>query len=201
MVITDIAECVKNKDRVNVYIDGVFAFAVYKEIAVSGKIKKGVDISDAQIQAIKSEDSRKYAFSTALHYVTYKQRTEKEVRDKLRQKGVDGAAIEEALEKLREYGYVDDEAYAALYAEELNVKFGKRMIRQKMKLKGISDELITCALENIEGENPIVGQLERYEARYPNDEPKKREQKIIRALMTKGFEYDDIRRAMTEMKE
>jgi len=201
MVITEIAECAKNKDRVNIYVDGVFSFAVYKETALAEKLKKGVEINHEQIQEIRREDAQKYAFSAALQYVSFKQRTEKEVRDKLRQKGIDEAASEIALEKLRDYGYVNDEDYAGLYAEELNAKYGRRMIRQKMRLKGLDDEVIAQALEGLQGETPIIAQLERYETRFLNDEPKKREQKIMRALMAKGFEYEEIRQAMSEMGE
>ena len=60
MIITDISECKKNKNRVNIFVDGSFAFALYLETAIQYGIKKEQDISGIDIERIREDDEKKY---------------------------------------------------------------------------------------------------------------------------------------------
>ena len=58
------------------------------------------------------------AFDTAIYYLTFRDRSRKELCDKLAEKGYEEAEIAEAVEKLMSYGYIDDERYASSYNSE-----------------------------------------------------------------------------------
>lgn len=195
--ITDIKEGVKNKERLNIFVDGAFSFAVYIDTALIHHLKIGIELSDAQMEEIRRQDSEKYAVAIAMDQLSHKMRTEKELRDKLRSKEIPEGSVESAIEKLKELGYIDDTNYAQLFAQELLQKYGSRMAIQKMMLKGVPREL---AEETVKGtaqdDDVIAGYVARLRQKYRNEEPYKAKQKMIRALMGKGFEYDDIRRAI-----
>lgn len=193
MVITALEECKKNKNRINIYLDGNFAFACYKEIAVEFGIGKGKELSSQQIEEIERYDGEQYAFQTALQYVAARQRTQKDIVGKLRGKGLNETYIEAAMQKMQEYGYVDDTEYARLYAEELCAKYGKKMVYHKLLQKGIDSETASEVTVQQDDTETLRLFVERLCERYAEEAEPKRKQKIIRALLQKGFEYDDIK--------
>jgi len=201
MVISDISECKRNKNRVNVYVEEEFAFACYMETAVKHHLKKGAVIAKEQIDTIIEEDGNSYAFQSALKYVSSKPRTEKEIADMLRSKNLQDGNIWYALGKLSEYGYVDDLQYADIYARELSAKYGGKMIYQKLIARGIDSEAARDASSRYGTDEAIMGHIQKLEAKYAGEDDLKRRQKMIRSLMAKGFGYDEIKRAMGGMDE
>ncbi|MEF9989277.1 MAG: RecX family transcriptional regulator [Christensenellaceae bacterium] len=202
MKITNIKECVRNKNRINIYADDEFLCALYLETALKNDVKIGAEFDEQVLLDIKKQDSEQYAFSAGLSYVSAKMRTEKEVCTKLKQKGLDERATADALQKLTEYGYVDDENYAVVYAQELLQKYGRRVAVQKMILRGISAEAAKEALAQFPQDDELIDTyLENLMDKYEEEEPYKKKQKIIRSLMTKGFDYDDIKSAMNRYEE
>ncbi len=193
MVITALEECKKNKNRINIYMDGNFVFACYKEIAVEFGIGTGKELSSQQIEEIERYDGEQYAFQTALQYVAARQRTQKDIVGKLRGKGLNETYIEAAMQKMQEYGYVDDTEYARLYAEELCAKYGKKMVYHKLLQKGIDSETASEVTAQQDDSETLRLFTERLRERYAGEAEPKRKQKMIRALLQKGFEYDDIK--------
>ena len=78
----------KNKNRVNVYLDGEFAFGVVKIEAA--KLRLGQVLSDADIERIKKSDESEIAFEKAVKFISYRPRSEKEVRQSLRKRSSRG---------------------------------------------------------------------------------------------------------------
>ncbi len=195
--ITDIRKGIKNKERLNIFVDDSFSFAVYLDVAVANHLKIGAKLTEEEIDSIKAQDHEKYALALAMDSLSYKMRTEKELRDKLRQKEIPEASAQAAVEKMKELGYLDDENYAQLYAQELLQKFGGRLAVQKMMQKGIERSLAEQTVGGFEPEETVLaGHVARLRQKYQTEEPRKAKQKMIRALMSKGFEYDDIKRAL-----
>lgn len=196
MIISKLEECRKNKERINVSIDGEFAFACYKEVAVERGVAVGKEFSQTDIEKIKYADGEMYAIKTAMSYVAARQRTKKDIERKLKDRDIAAEHIEKAVSMLEEYGYVCDEEYAEVYARELAERYPRRMVRQKLMQKGIESSLAEQAVKNI-NDMPLLARLyERYEERYADEEQPKRGQKIVRALMQKGFSYGDIQSVM-----
>lgn len=200
MVITEIVSCKGNKNRVNIYVDGAFAFALYVETTAWAGLREGVDITALDLKAIALEDEKKYAMDIAVQYLSYRMRTQKEVRDKLRQKGIGGDAAEDVIQRLKEAGYINDSEFAAVYAEELKGRMGKRGIRQKLFEKGIRDGEADETLAAMGGfEDTVRTQAERLLEKYRNDDAYKARGKIFRVLMNRGFEADEIKSALAEL--
>lgn len=201
--ITDIKECARNKNRVNLYTEDGFLTAVYLDTAIACRLKTGAELSEEEFAQMKREDGDKYAAGIAMEFLSYKMRTEREVRNKLKTKEIDADSIERAVEQLKGYGYINDENYARLYAQELLQKFGGRVAVSKLIEKGIERELAQRVVgEQEQPQDVLAGLVERLRQRYREEQPDKRKQKMIRALMSKGFDYEDIKRALgREMEE
>ena len=198
MIITEIDNCKKNKDRVNIYVDGEFAFALYLETVLQAGLGVGMDIGSLDMSKIAGEDERKYAMDAALNFLSYQMRSKKEVRDKLKLKNVSEKTAEYAIQKLEEMGYLDDRKYAAIFTEELKERMGKRGIRQKLYEKGIENEIIKETLDSLGDFAAILRpQAEKLFQKYGDPNTFKTRQKVIRTLLGRGFDLDEIKSAVT----
>ncbi len=197
MKITEISCCKKNKNRVNVYVDGEFAFALYLETVLQYGLKKDMDIAGLDLERIAEDDEEKFAMDAALKYIAYQMRSESEVFKKLKQKGVTGEPAEKAVLRLREIGYLDDVAYAETYAAELKERLGSRGIMRKLYEKGIDKELAEEVLHGM-GDFSITAaaQAEKLFEKYEGLDERKARQKVFQTLMRRGFEIEDIRQAV-----
>lgn len=141
-----------------------------------------------------SKESRKKAM-----YLLQKQdRTEFQLRDKLKQSGFEAEDIEDAVTYVKDFKYLDDERFARNY-----VRYGgEHKSRQKLKIallqKGISQEIIQLALEEeFEGNEreQIRNWLNKKSFSAANVSPEER-QKLIASLYRKGFKLEDIKSVM-----
>ena len=120
---------------------------------------------------------------------------------KLRQKGY-GEGAEEAVEKLTEEGYVDDERFARAYAAELvRVRhYGKRRIVTELLKKGIDQSLARDIADETEvGEDEILVALKRKYGRCLDTE--KGVRRAINGLVAMGYSYSQIKQAIETVKE
>lgn len=196
MVVTQISPCAKNKKRVNIYADGEFAFACHMEIAQEEDLRVGRVLTEREVADIREKDSADWAWRTAVAYATGASRTEKQVRDKLISKGIAPEAADEAVQRLREYRMVDDEEFARDYAEVMYRKYGRWTVVRKLRERGISNEIISRVTENPGDEDVLFDLARRLMERHAGEERPRRVQKVTRSLSAKGFEFDDIRRAI-----
>ncbi len=196
--ITAITPQIKDKRRCNIYIDGRFCCGLTLESTVKNRLKVGSVISPERLSEIQLESEKNTAFDKALTHISLAQKTEKQVRDFLNGKGYLPAVVEYVIEKLRSYNFLDDGAYAESYVESAAKRKGGRLIRMELKSKGVSEEEIDNALENLDEEQEIqtaVGILQKYMRGKTADAPTL--QKAFRYLMGKGFAYDVVKSALS----
>lgn len=133
------------------------------------------------------------AFDTALYYITFKDRTQKEISAKLRERGYSDSDIEEALDKLKEYRYINEENYALSYIRSNISKKGEGLIVRELLKKGISRDVIERQFSYFdEAEEDVVRNM--FETRYADvdlsDECVIR--KIYGYFQRRGFRYETI---------
>lgn len=125
-------------------------------------------------------------------------RSEKEIREKILKKGYSEEECEEAISFCREYGYINDERYAAHFvhdAVELK-KWGKTRIRMELKCKGVADEIVDIVLGEIENETDILkSEMERRFKDSDFSDPKIKS-KVFGYFARRGYKPSDIFRAM-----
>jgi regulatory protein len=203
-VITKIEPQKRNPKRRSVFIDGRFAFGVDQEVVYHLGLKKGENLTEkriAQIQAGKSENEAKEA---ALRLLSFRRRTEREIKDKLRQKGFDAKIIALTVEKLKSYDLINDLEFAAAWVKErLALKpRGKRLLRQELWKKGIPRDIIEQTTEELcrDEEKAAVELLKKVERRYKNLEPAIARRRIYGLLTRRGFSYQTAKNAMGLLK-
>ncbi len=200
MEITAITPQVKDKTRCSIYVDGRFYCGLTLETTVKNRLKVGQTVTEEYLSEIQLESEKRTALDKALTHITATQKTEKEVADFLVKKGYLPATVEYVLEKMRSYGFVNDEDYAKAYAESKSKKKGVRLIRQELRAKGVLDEQAQAALAEIDENAQITAAktiLEKYMRGKTVDTPTL--QKAYRHLLSKGFSYDVAKSALSSL--
>ncbi len=199
--ITKIETQAKNKNRVNIFIDDEFALGTTLEIAMKNRLKKGMEITTEELEKLAIESEYSDCFSKALNYVSKTLKTKKQVRTYLLGKGFSEGAIMQAIDRLLEYKYIDDEEYVKKYIEGNSLTEGKNLLSYKLMNKGISKTHIdrVYALNEGNGRQGAVYTLKKY---MRNKEiTKETLAKAYRYLVGRGFGYEDVGYAMDELKQ
>jgi regulatory protein len=195
--ITAITAQVKDKTRCNIFVYGRFCCGLTMETVVKNRLKVGTIVTAEGLEAMQLESEKETALNKALYFLSATRKTEKEVRAHLTKKGYLPAVIDYAVEKLREYGYINDGEYAEAYTECALKRKGSRLIRVELKNKGLTDEAIDGALSEIDGETERETAKKVFE-KYMRGKTADKEtlQKAYRYLMGKGFDYETAKAAI-----
>ncbi len=182
----------RNKDRVNMYLDGEFAFGLSRIVAAW--LHTGQELSDEKIAELQAQDNVEVALQRALNFLSYRVRSEKEVRQNLKKHKYDQAVIDEIIERLVRGKLVDDQNFAELWVENRS-EFrprGSRMLRSELRQKGISDRMIEGALSDLDETNLALKAARKKSRRYRDLEQDEFRKKLYGFLARRGFHYGVI---------
>lgn len=200
MIVTKIEEMDKKRSRV--FIDGEFAFVLYKGELRLYKIREQQLITDADYQVIKNEILPKRAKLRCMNLLKARAYTEKQLRDKLYQGEYTADVIDEALDYVKSFGYIDDKQYAEDFIMYNVEKKSRRRMEQDLFAKGIDKHIVREIFERLqeEEEGPDEEALAKELLRKKNYDPQtatnKEKQKLSAFLYRKGFNMDTIRRVL-----
>ena len=193
MLITKIEQQKKDNTRYSVFIDGKFNFGIAGEDLLYLKLKEGMNLTENQYNKIMENVLLAEAKDRAFRYLGYKPRTEYELRQKLNTYDYPENIIEDTIEILLRYGYIDDSIYAKKYIEE-RIRFradGKKKIKFDLAKRGIQSDLFEKVFMDCEY-NPEEMIDKLLENRLKIDYDEKERQRTFNYLSRKGFEYYDI---------
>ena len=197
--ITSIETQVKNAKRCSIFLDGEFFCGLTLEAVVLNRLKEGMMIEEQTLVNIQLDSEKQTVLDKAMTYLTASVKTEKQVVDYLLGKGYTQAVIDYVCEKLNGYGFLSDEDYARRYVETYSKNKGVRLIKTELRRKGVSDEDMQGALDEIQGQAETATAIaEKYMRGKTPDI--KTVQKLYRHLLTKGFTYDDAKSAVEKIK-
>ena len=210
--ITALKVQVRDKSRVNVFVDGKYLFSLdINQVAELG-IKTGNQYSPEELADLENESQYGKLYTRSLEYAFTRPRSQREMRDYLYRKTRDsrtkegyvkkGVSVEltvRVFDRLSEKGYVDDEKFARFWVENRNMRKGSSMRRLKSELsaKGVRADIIETVIgatdrtDIEEIQKIIVKKAKRYDD----------EQKLIAYLARQGFRYDDIKEALASTSE
>lgn len=200
MIVTEIEEI--SKSRCKVFLDGEFAFALYKGELSAYHIKKGKEIAKEVYQELTLQVLPKRAKLRAMNLLKAKSYTEEELRRKLKQGFYTDDFIENALSYVKSFGYLDDLSYAMEFIRYRAESLSKMQIQNKLLQKGISKEIVENAFSECEGEGIFIEEIKQITAYLnkknysPENCDYKEQQKLIAALYRKGFSVNSINKAM-----
>jgi regulatory protein len=180
------------KDRVNVSIDGEFAFGLALIHALWLKI--GQELSDQDIEALKAADTLEKAKQRALGLIVYRPRSVREVQQRLKRAGVDAASIESVVADLRSAGLLDDTEFSKAWVESRlrSSTKGKRAIEWELRQRGVKAETISKALDGVDEQETALRAAKKRLPRLAALEPRDRRRKLSEFLARNGFGYEII---------
>jgi regulatory protein len=189
----------KAKDRVNVSLDGEFAFGLALIHALWLKI--GQHLSDAEIAELQTADTLEKAQQRALNLISYRPRSVKEVQQRLKKAGVDEEQTETIVNRLKEAGLLDDETFSNQWVESrLRASpRSKRMIQWELKQKGVGADQINKALESVNDEDAAYQAALKKLPRFAALDARERKRKLMEFLARNGFDYDVISSVVTKI--
>lgn len=204
MVITKIERQKNNEKRYSVYIDGEFAFGMDGEDILYFKLAENKELEEERYKYIMEYVLYIKAREEAYNYLGFKSRTEKELRQKLEKSGYPEDIIEKVIQLMKKYGYLNDETYVKNYINDRK-KFkpsGKRLIKYELSQKGISDEIISKVIEEIEiDETELAVKVLAKKSKGKDISDRKQKEKLYMYLAGKGFDYDTINSAFRQALE
>lgn len=191
------------QNKIHILCDGEYMFTVDAEYWFSSQYCGVENIEDdVELSAFFEAVGSRSAFIAGLRLLSYRDHTEKEITDKLVQKGHRAEYAKAAAEKLKEYGYVNDERYAQNLAENLLERKGMsvRGIKSELFRKGISREIADNITENLDIDPilRIIDLLNTKYARYLSDE--KGVKKTVASLQRLGYKWSDINSALRQIE-
>ena len=185
----------KNPDRVNVYLNGEFAFGLAAIEAV--RLKRGQVLSDADIERLQAADEVEKAHEKALRFLSNRPRSEWEVRQNLQKADYGAVTADRVVERLRGVGLIDDAAFARYWIDN-RAQFrpkGEVALRQELRRKGVEREVIDAALaETAHREDNAALRAALAKAdQYRNLSQPEFSRKLGGHLARRGFDYETVR--------
>ncbi len=159
-------------------------------------------ISEEELKEIQDFAQFSYGKNLALYHLSFKARTEKEVREYLKKYDIDEDIASQVIANLKEDNWINDGhyAYAIINANQLSGDKGPYVLTQKLVQKGISKSTIEETLKEFDfsevAQRVANKLLKKYEGKLP---ARALQDKIIQNLTNKGFSYSDAKSAFDEL--
>ncbi len=193
MIVTKLEKIDTKKTKV--YIDEEYAFLLYPQDLRLYKLEEGMEVSEELYHQIMTETVIRRAKQKAMSILKRSDRTEKELRLKLKQNDFPEEAVDEAVAYVMKYNYVDDERYLENYVFYKRGSKSKRMIEMELQQKGLSKELIREHMEQEEvNDEEAIQKAIRKKIGTKSELSYEETQKVAAYLYRKGFKEEDIRK-------
>lgn len=205
MIVTAIEPFERGKGRVSVYLNNEFAFVLYKGELLEYGIEEGTDLTEDLFKRILDEKLYSRAKKRGMNLLKTMDRTENDVRQKLYDSGYPQEAVENAVEYLKSFHYLDDMRYACDYIHFKSSSMSRRQIVNKLTQKGVSKAIIESAynemqsLDDGNSEHELIYKLmiKKYKGVLGNISYEDK-QKLFAYLYNKGFSISDIEHVYNE---
>lgn len=184
-----------DKKRVKIVLEDRTYFPLYKTEQRRYDLAEGEELSGEQFQEIKTEILIKRARKRTMHLLERMDRTEAQLRDKLRQGYYPDDVIEDAITYVKSYHYVDDLRYAQNYVRSHMEQKSQRKLQMELLSKGVPKQMITEALEEEyqqENERELILKWIEKKQYCAQEADIKEKRRMYQFLLRKGFQSDDI---------
>ncbi|MGT2908064.1 recombination regulator RecX [Streptococcus dentiloxodontae] len=176
-------------------IDNKDELYITEDTIVQYMLTKGMTLEMAELDEIKSFAQFSYGKNLALYYLSFKQRSEKEIKDYLIKHDIETAVISKILVNLKKDKWIDDKHLAENLIQQ-NASSGDKgayVLKQKLLKKGIALNTIEQVLDTYDFSEPAERAahklLKKYEGKLPS---RALQNKISQYLLTKGFSYAEV---------
>lgn len=198
MKITDIKQQLKRSDRYSIYVDGKYVFSFSEGELLNSGLRTGLEFDEAGLAELKDRAVQDKAYDRALNRISYRPRSEWEIRDYLKRKDTPPEVIDNIVARLRKNKYLDDHDFARRWVanRRLLKSTSKRRLSQELRQKRVSDDIIQEVLADDEtDEQEVLRELIERKRKQPKYQDNL---KLMQYLSRQGFNYDDIKTALSK---
>lgn len=198
MRVTDIKRQVRTAGRYSIYLDGTYAFSLDEHDLLAAKLATGREISPEELEDFKKQSHMGKLFARCLNYLMIRIRSEHEMREYLRRKDAASEEIEQLIQRLYSYKYLDDLAFARSWVNQRRAlqKRSNRVLRMELRQKGIANDIISETLADSEDdEKQALRELiikKRRMSRYREHD------KLMAYLVRQGYSYSLVKELLAE---
>lgn len=212
MKITQITPQKKNQQRLNVYLEGEFAFGLSANLLFEKKLSLDQELTQSEIDQLLISDQVRRLIEKSLRFLSYRPRSEKEIRDYFVRRGKLAdleksleeqkryqKSVEKVIEKLKEMGQINDQAFAQWWVEQrkrFNPK-GTRVLRVELRQKGIENSVISTILDKYRDTLSDALKIMKKKLKTLRGlSPLEFKQKLAHYLLRRGFEWQTVKEAV-----
>lgn len=199
--ITAIRDGRSRRKRVNVFLDGKFAFSLEAEVAVKESLQVGQELSAHQMGNLTGHDHFHRCLETALRYLSYRPRSESETMERLHRRGFDDSSVEAVIAKLKEQGLVDDMAFARFWKDNRE-SFSPRsqwLTKLELRQKGVADDIIDQVVETVNDDDSAYRAALSKARSLPLSDYLSFRRRLGGYLKRRGFDYGVINHTVKRM--
>jgi regulatory protein len=200
-LITDIQAQKRNRNRVNIYLGGNYAFSLDRVAAAW--LTVGRQLSDEEIIRLQEKDEFQIALSRAMHFLGFRARSEQEMETYLAKKGFEPPLIERVIVRLKESKLVNDLDFAQTWLDSRQ-RFrprSKSLMKLELRQKGVAEPEIEQALQssNLDDFDLAMDAGRKLSSRYQNQDKPEYDRKLGAALQRRGFSYAIVRECLPKL--
>ncbi len=186
------------KGRAKICLAGGADFVLYKKEYESYGIEEGGELSEEDYEEIISDIIIPRCKKRALHLLEKQDRSEKNLRDKLKEGGYSSDVIDVAIDYINEYGYLDDARMAASHIRFYQDSRSRQRLKQDLTAKGISADIIERVMEEeyTADESQLINKLLDKKNYNADDATYEERAKMYRFLAGRGFSSEAINKCL-----
>jgi regulatory protein len=197
----------KDDNNVVVYLDNDEKLFLSYEVFLKNGLRKNVEIPDGHFDFLIEENQKYHIKKRAYSYIARRHHSVFEIRTKLRRKKYDNKLIEEVLTELVAGGYLNDEEFSEIFADE-NIRlklWGRNKVKAELMKRGVNSGVIDIALNKMFPDGNDVGnaiELVRKKYRLLKDrtpDEMKLKQKLYTFLSSRGYDYESSKEAVNSV--
>ena len=189
----------RNPNRVNIHLDGEYAFGVARIVAAW--LRVGAELDEKKIEQLQTEDARERAYQQSMLFLSYRARSESEIRQNLRKHEIPETVIDLTLDRLRQDGLANDNEFAQAWVENRSTfrPRSRRMLAMELRQKGLDDESMHSALKNVDDEPLAYEAAKKRATRFKDLEWNEFRKKLSDFLARRGFSYAVVAPVVTRI--
>jgi regulatory protein len=192
--ITEISAQKRNRRRVNISLDGSYAFSLDRLTAAW--LQVGRELSDAEIEKLQTSDEVEMGFNQALNLLSHRSRSVAEMTRYLESKGYAPATLKAVLIRLEEEGLLNDDRFAREWVENRNTfrPRSQSQLKAELRFKGLAESSIDSALEEsgVDDATLAMAAARKQSHRYISSDYENYRKKLGNALLRRGFSYATV---------
>ena len=200
-VITRLVASKGRPQKVKVYLDGKYAFSLEAAVALEARLRIDQELNQSKLEKLEHENQLKKALVAANRLLSFRPRSERELKLKLTQKGFDAAIVAESLQRLKEHGLVDDAAFARYWAENRSTfsPRSRRLVQLELRQKGVTAEVAQETSGEVDDEAAAFSAGLKRASRLETSDYEQFRRRLGEYLKRRGFGYDVIDRSVKRL--